>query len=74
MRTSLAVVSVLLCASCGHAPYTAAPARSAPIPDLAAPVLAPMAARERLLEDLEVQKQKAHDRADTFDEAADRDH
>ncbi len=74
MRNLLAVASVLLFAGCGHAPHTAAPARPAPIPDLAAPVLAPMAARERLLEDLEVQKQKAHDRADTFDEAADRDH
>lgn len=74
MRNLLAVASVLLFAGCGHTPPTAAPERPAPIPDLAAPVLAPMAARQRLLQDLETEKQQARDRADTFDEAAGRDH
>lgn len=74
MRTLPTLTMFLLCAGCGRAPDTAAPARPAPTSDLAAPVLAPMAARERLLEDLEQQKQQARDRAAQFDAVTGDDH
>jgi hypothetical protein len=74
MRTLLVIAFALLFAGCSHAPHSAAPRRPAPAADLAAPVLAPMAARERLLEDLGDQKQLARDRAATLDDVADRDH
>ncbi|MCA8944205.1 MAG: hypothetical protein KDB80_16690 [Planctomycetes bacterium] len=38
--------------------------------DAALPVTAPMKARDRLLHDLEIQKQKARERADQFDQAS----
>lgn len=74
MRTLLTVASFLLCTGCGPAPSAAAPGAPAAPPDLAAPVLAPMAAREQLLDDLEQQKQKARDRSQVFDDVAGRDH
>lgn len=74
MRTVLTVASLLLCTGCGRAPATAAPGAPAASPDLAAPVLAPMAARERLLDDLGQEKQKARERSSVFDDAAGRDH
>ncbi|MCA8963610.1 MAG: hypothetical protein KDC48_01915 [Planctomycetes bacterium] len=66
MRFLAAVVLGLLCAGCGgHGKATA--------DAVAAPVVTPMQARERLVHDLDVQKQLARDRAEQFDEAADRD-
>lgn len=64
MRNLLIVASLLLCTGCGRTPE--APPQS----ELAAPVLAPMQARERLLEDLEQQQQQARDRSAQFDDAA----
>jgi hypothetical protein len=73
MRTLPTLTLFLLCAGCGRAPNAAAATQPAPTSDLAAPVLAPMAARERLLEDLEVQKQQARSRASQFDAVTDDD-
>lgn len=69
MRNLLILASLLLCAGCGRTTDTATPA---PQSDFAAPVLAPMQARERLLEDLEQQQQQARDRSAMFDDAAGR--
>ncbi len=68
------VAFAVLFTGCGRAPReTARPEPGAPASVIAAPVLAPMVARERLLEDLGQQQQQARERAAVFDDAAGRD-
>jgi hypothetical protein len=72
------LAAMVLCTGCRRAPEQSppqpAPGHKVAASPLAAPVTAPMAARERLMSDLDRQKQLARERADDFATAADRDH
>ena len=78
MRTvSLVALALLLCGCRHETPASQSPPAAAPEPsaisDLAAPITAPMVVRERLLHDLDQQKQLARERAGTMDEVVNRD-
>jgi cytochrome c553 len=74
LLTKLAVVSTLACGGChGKSAASMPPPASAPS-SLAAPIVAPMAARERLLHDLDAQKRAANVRQQEFDAATDTGH
>ncbi|HEX5050775.1 MAG TPA: hypothetical protein VFZ65_03285 [Planctomycetota bacterium] len=74
MRTLAKMLCVVGLAGCGRAPRQPAAAAPAAPSAAAAPVLVPMAVREHLLHDLAEQKRQARERAESFDEAAGRDH
>ena len=74
MRTLLLAAWLLLLTGCGGAKAGPAGPKQPPATSaMATPVIAPMQARERLLHDLDIQKQNARDRATTLDGVIERD-
>ena len=75
LRTAALILLPCLCAGCEPPPQSGAGQsgenEKAATPMLAKPVLAPMAARERLLHDLDVQKAAANVRAGQMDSVID---
>lgn len=67
LRAAVLVVLPCLCVGCEPPPDGEAPSE----PVLAKVVTAPMAARERLLHDLEIEKQRANDRAGQMQDVID---
>lgn len=70
------IAGLVFCAGCRRSPEPPPPAPTTPATgssSLAAPVTAPMAARDRLLHDLRQQNQQARERAESCETAVDRD-